>query len=82
MSKCRSCGAEVIWIKMDSGKKMPCDATQKTYWAKMGGTQKIVTPNGEVISCELEGDMKDATGIGYTSHFTTCPYADKHRRKK
>ena len=82
MSKCRSCGAEVTWIRMASGKKMPCDAAPVMYWAKMGGTEKIVTPNGEVISCELQGDVKEATGLGYISHFSTCPYADKHRRRK
>ena len=82
MSKCRSCGAQIIWIRMASGKKMPVDAEPVTYWARMGGTEKIVTPNGEVVSCELQGEDKDATGIGYKSHFSTCPYADKHRRKK
>ena len=81
MSKCRSCGAEIVWIKMASGKKMPCDASPVTYWAKMGGTEKIVTPNGEVVSCELQGDHADATGIGYISHFSTCPNAAKHRRR-
>lgn len=81
MSKCRSCGAEIVWIRMDSGKKMPCDAAPVTYWAKMGGTEKIVTPNGEVVSCELQGELANATGVGYISHFSTCPNADKHRRR-
>lgn len=81
MSKCRSCGADIIWIRMDSGKKMPCDAAQVTYWAKVGGTKKIITPNGEVISCELQGEFANATGVGYISHFSTCPSADKHRRR-
>lgn len=26
MSKCKSCGAEVVWVEMESGKKMPIDA--------------------------------------------------------
>lgn len=82
MSKCRSCGAEIIWIKMASGKSMPADPEQLTYWAKKGGSKKIITPNGEVVSCELEGDIQSATGIGYISHFSTCPNANQHRRPK
>lgn len=49
MAKCKSCGADIIWIKMQSGKSMPCDAGQITYWKKKNGTKVIVTPNGEVI---------------------------------
>ena len=25
MAKCKSCGAEIRWIKMRSGKSMPCN---------------------------------------------------------
>lgn len=31
MSKCKACGAEIIWIKTPGGKNMPCDA-QKIYF--------------------------------------------------
>lgn len=27
MSFCRSCGAEICWVKTQSGKRMPCDIT-------------------------------------------------------
>lgn len=36
MSRCRSCGAEIIWIKMASGKLMPVDPNPVTYWATAG----------------------------------------------
>ena len=26
MSKCRSCGEEIVWLDTDSGKKIPVDA--------------------------------------------------------
>ena len=80
-SRCKSCGAEIFWIMMQTGKKMPVDATPMTYWAKKEGQEKIVTPNGEVISCELTGDLQNSTGIGYISHFATCPDAKNHRRR-
>ena len=46
------------------------------------GKEKIVTPNGEVLSGELVGaGTQDATGVGYISHFATCPNAASHRKK-
>ena len=81
MSKCRSCGAEIIWIKTAGRKAMPCNPEQVAYWQEKKGSEKIVTPNGEVVSAELSGIPGKQTGIGYISHFATCPNADKHRRR-
>ena len=81
MSTCRGCGMPIVWIKTASGKPMPCDPEQITYWQKPRGSQKIVTPNGEVISAELSGDPNRATGIGYISHFATCTKSDAFRRR-
>lgn len=82
MGKCKGCGAEIIWIMSPSGKLIPCDPEQVTYWQKTKANGKIVTPNGEVISCEFYGDPQSATGIGYVPHWATCPNADKFRRRK
>lgn len=82
MSRCKSCGAEIIWIKTQSGKSMPCNPERIVYWKKPGGgSRKIVTPNGEVLSAKLEGDPTKAAGMGYISHFATCPNADMHRKR-
>ena len=80
MSRCKSCGAEIRWIKMTSGKSMPVDVDPVKYWARPGAAGKVITQNGEVYSCNFEGDPSRATGKGYISHFSTCPYADRHRR--
>lgn len=82
--KCKSCGAEIVWVTMQgSGKKMPCDAelihavkddTAKTSFVLPCGIIKRGTagrhPNGE------------ADFVGYRSHFETCPEADRFRRKE
>jgi len=34
-----------------------------------------------VISCVFEGEAQKATGIGYVSHFSTCPNAKQHKKK-
>ena len=60
---------------------MPCDREPVTYWQARSGSQKIVTPNGEVVSAELSGDPNKATGIGYVSHFTNCPRSNDFRRR-
>ena len=73
MAKCKGCGAEIKWIKTMAGKSMPCDAEAVTYWEKVGAVGKIVTPNGEVISCVFSGELSKATGIGYIPHWATCP---------
>ena len=68
---CKGCGAAIVWIGTPSGKSMPCDATPRYYIEKpRSGTKKIVTPNGEVISCEYTEDPHKATGTGFAPHTT------------
>lgn len=55
MSKCRSCGAEIIWIKTARGKAMPCDAEPVVYWQQKSGSKTIVLNNGEVIKGSWKG---------------------------
>ena len=80
-AKCRGCGAEIVWIPTPGGKSMPCDPEQVVYWQSPTGLHKIVTPNGQVVSASLDGDPQTATGIGYISHFATCPEAGKFKRR-
>ena len=81
-SFCRACGAEIGFIKTVAGKTMPVNPEEVAYEQKAGGSLKIVTPNGEVLSAERPADPQKATGIGYISHFATCPEADKFRKPR
>lgn len=81
MGTCRGCGAPIRWIRTQGGKSMPCEPEPATYWQSATGLYKLVTPNGEVVSASIEGDPQTATGIGYMSHFATCPYAGKFRKR-
>lgn len=81
MATCKGCGAEIIWIETPKGKRMPCDPVKVPYWEKKGAPDKVVTPDGEVISCELRGTLSKATGVGYIPHWRTCPDAGRFRRK-
>ena len=33
------------------------------------------------MSCDLDVEPDEATGIGYISHFVTCPQAGQFRKK-
>ena len=80
MFKCKACGADMVFITTVGGKSMPCDAAPVMYWEKKGAKGKVVTKNGEVISCVFEGEIGDATGIGYLPHWATCPGSKQFRK--
>ena len=54
MPRCRSCGAEIVWVEMQSGKAMPCDPALVPFWAKFHARGKVVTQAGDVVSCDFE----------------------------
>lgn len=58
VTECRSCGAEIVWMKTQKGKNMPVDA------------DTIQDADAEVFDYET-----------MTSHFSTCPEANKWRKK-
>ena len=78
--RCKSCGAPIVFIRTDSGASIPCNAEHVPYWQVKGGSKKIVTKKGEVLSAELEGLPGMETGLGYITHFATCPDAEKFRK--
>lgn len=80
---CKGCGAAIVWISTPSGKSMPCDATLRYYIQKsQSGSKKIVTPNGEVISCEYTDDPNKATGVGFAPHWWSCRCAGNFKTRK
>ena len=89
MSKCKSCGADIIWIKTAAGKNMPCDAQPISYDTAhpataecvQGGRQvlTLVTPDGRITRGIYNPESEK---YGYLSHFSTCPNADSFRKGK
>lgn len=78
MSKCKTCGKDIIWIKLKSGKWNPVDTGRVPFVPDEGGKLTLVTLDGEVVRGKLD-IMSDQ--YGYTSHFATCPQANDHRRR-
>lgn len=79
MSRCRSCGAEIVWAITDHGRKMPLDA--KPYEGGSSNGLFVLLPDAErapsaiaVPPAAYEGEEL------HTSHFATCPDAESWRR--
>jgi len=83
MAKCKSCGAEIRWIKTPAGNVMPCNTEPVEYWDGYGGTTKVVTETGGVVPASLEQpslfDLDVPPKTGYIPHWATCPNANRHR---
>lgn len=71
MAKCKSCGAEIRWVKTENGKSMPLDE-------KPVPDGRITIKNGIAAIRPIP----DTDGIRFNSHFVTCPNANQHRRKE
>lgn len=76
MSKCRSCGAPVRWVKTRTGALMPIDEAPDP--AGNVGIDK----EGVAVILAREKLKQGWGGLLYRSHFATCPNAKQHRRRK
>ena len=65
MAECKSCKAEIIWIKTPAGRNHPVDAEPMSMWVQ--NEDHPVNQQGWSIV------------QGHISHFATCPNADQHR---
>ena len=87
ITKCKSCGAPITWIKTKNGRVMPCNVPAVDYQENYKGTDTVVTNNGRVLRVMVfktpspSGLQPIIDGKGYISHFATCPYANKYRRR-
>lgn len=81
-ARCLSCGAPIMWIRTPKGSYIPVNEGLVPYVKAPGGKDSVVTQKGEVIRCHIQEEADDnTTGYARVSHFATCPYADKYRRK-
>ena len=76
IASCRSCGEPILWAEMPSGRMCPFDVepTPAGEWAIDDTTP---TPTAARI-VKSTGSGED----GFTSHFSTCPQAAEHRRRR
>lgn len=79
VASCRSCGAEVLWVKTRKKKNMPLDVGEDSSGRfVINGELEDGTPTVGYLG---DQEAKVYSGPRYQSHFKTCPNADQHRRR-
>ncbi len=81
MPRCKYCGRMLYWIRTRTGASMPVDPVPVRYW-DTGSEDRVVLQDGETIACRLYGEKGKCAGNGYIPHWSSCPGADKARRKR
>lgn len=80
MSQCRSCGQEIGWVELKSGKKHPVDQ-EEIEWDHSEVGDLLITELGDTV--KNTGQKNPHPNLAYfISHFATCPDADDWRKSK
>jgi len=86
--KCRSCGEDIAFVKMDSGKWMPVNGLEsETYSLHLqdrGEPQMtVVTDAGACFTGRIGKAHESGTTQvrGREVHWATCPQAKQHRKQ-
>lgn len=81
ISKCKGCGADIIWTRTEQGRPMPVHAEP----AEDGNVTLYDRPNG-IISSVLSPIETHLAALGgvvlYKAHFAECLYADQFRKPR
>lgn len=91
MTYCRSCQAEISFVKLPSGKLNPVNGEHPQTWrmfttlqAGAGKRLTIVNEHGIIVTGYAApphpGDAPAILVTGWESHFATCPDREKWRR--
>lgn len=90
MSRCRSCDAEIAWVKLPSGKLNPVngEAPQEyRLFPKLapgaGKRLTLITDAGAVISGYRAPELAPGAirVMAWESHFATCPEREGWRKR-
>lgn len=72
VSYCRDCKAQIIFIRTEDGRNMPCDINMVPYKEDKNGKSQIFTRGGKRISCEVGIPVESCTAYGYIPHYKSC----------
>lgn len=75
---CRSCGAEIRFVRFANGRTMPVDREPDEELGNIlveRGVAEVLTTTTQLLAVRAERPL-------YVSHFATCRYAKVHRRRR
>lgn len=80
MSRCKSCGASIVWALTALGKSIPLDPAPVAAGNLVIAGGVLGTPQASVRYL-TKGETPPADQARFVSHFSTCPNAAEHRRR-
>jgi len=81
ITRCRSCGAPIIWRTTSSGKSMPCDAYPVNIVPNPKSKNKYLDRFGKIIGGDITDAAGDHTELVHVPHWATCDKPDQFRRR-
>lgn len=92
MSRCRSCDAEIAWVKLASGTLAPVNGEHPqayrifpTLQPGAGKRLTLINERGVTLTGyaapKIPGDAPSIVVTGWESHFATCPEREAWRRR-
>lgn len=80
-TKCRACGATIMFLKTAKGKTMPVDEGAVFFKAHPDGKELFILGDGSTMRGNQVSDRAEGDQFGYISHFATCPAAGMFRER-
>ena len=81
-AKCNSCGAPIVWAETITGRRMPLDLKPTMDGNIILGTRHEQAPLALVQTAQSLARLQAKGEKLYTSHFASCPNANKHRHAR
>ena len=79
MPKCKSCGAEIIFIKTMKRRLMPCLKQPVLCVPSAAGKEFICLEDGKLVKADRCENGTDGGVRGYLPHWGNCPGAKNHK---
>lgn len=80
---CRACRAAIVFIRLPSGKNMPCDSRAVFYKKTDDGRGAILyKKTGTQIRGEVVESREEADGIAWRPHWSSCTGAKRYKDPK
>ncbi len=83
--KCRGCQRALVWVRMASGKRMPCNVNSESgiepehIRVLSNGKTRAVVDAYEARLVFAKGDTEQ---YGWEQHWATCPAAKLYKKRK